>query len=108
MKKCDWEIIAPSNYNIFLNFTRFDLEGTKPHFECSYDFLKIYSKFNDNRLKRIGNFCGSELPGVINSSKNKMRIEFRSDDTIQHTGFKADILIGKFIYNFFLIISIKY
>lgn len=97
MKRCDWEIIAPKNHNIFLNFTHFDLEGTRPHFECSYDYLKIYSKFNDNRLKRIGNFCGSDLPVSISSSKNKMRVEFRSDDTIQNTGFKAEILIGRYL-----------
>lgn len=91
LKNCVWEIVAPSKYNVFLNFSYFDLEGDI----CSYDYLAIYSKFEDNRLKRIGTFCGSDIPPVIKSERNILRLEFKSDKSIQKTGFSADFFTGK-------------
>ncbi|KAH8307680.1 hypothetical protein KR044_008973, partial [Drosophila immigrans] len=93
-KQCVWEIVAPPNHAVFLNFTAFDLEGTKLQYtKCSYDFLIIYSKLRDSRLKKIGIYCGSELPPIINSEQNILRLEFYSDRTVQRTGFVAQFIV---------------
>ncbi|XP_036324703.1 dorsal-ventral patterning protein tolloid [Rhagoletis pomonella] len=93
-KECVWEIVAPPSHAVFLNFTHFDLEGTKYQYtECNYDYLLAYSKLRDSRLKKIGIYCGRELPPVLKSEHNILRLEFFSDKSIQHTGFSAKILI---------------
>ncbi|XP_037956128.1 dorsal-ventral patterning protein tolloid [Teleopsis dalmanni] len=93
-KECIWEVVAPANHAVFLNFTHFDLEGSKYQYsECNYDYLVAYSKLHDNRLKKIGIFCGHELPPILNSEQNILRLEFYSDKSLQHTGFEAKISI---------------
>lgn len=89
-KDCVWEIIAPPQYRITLNFTHFDLEGN--HFyqqECDYDSLTVYSKMSEDNLRKHETLCGSRLPNLITSEGNAFRIEFRSDNTIQKSGFAA-------------------
>lgn len=96
-KECVWEIVAPPNHAVFLNFTDFDLEGTKFQYtECNYDYLVVYSKLRDNRLKKIGVYCGHEKPPLINSEQSILRLEFYSDKSVQHMGFKAKFEIGKY------------
>lgn len=95
-KECVWEVVAPAHHAVFLNFTHFDLEGTKLQYtKCSYDYLIIYSKMRDNRLKKIGIFCGNELPPIVNSEQNILRLEFYSDRSIQRSGFVAQFTIGR-------------
>uniref|UniRef100_A0A1B0A8T7 Metalloendopeptidase n=1 Tax=Glossina pallidipes TaxID=7398 RepID=A0A1B0A8T7_GLOPL len=90
LKDCIWEIIAPPKHKISLNFTHFDLEGAAHHqSDCGYDKVTIYSKLSENRLKRIGTFCGSSMPPAATSEGNALRIEFHSDKSIQSTGFAA-------------------
>ena len=98
-KECIWEVVAPANYAVFLNFSHFDLEGTNKYQykECNYDYLVIYSKLRDNRLKKLGVYCGHEIPPLINSEQNILRLEFYSDKSVQHTGFEASFQIGKFL-----------
>lgn len=87
-KDCTWEIVAPEQYRITLNFTHFDLEGNHFHQqECDYDSLTVYSKLEDNNLKKHGIFCGERMPPLVTSEGNIMRIEFRSDNTVQKSGF---------------------
>lgn len=89
-KDCTWEIVAPEQYRITLNFTHFDLEGNHFHQqECDYDSLTVYSKLEDNNLKKHGIFCGERVPPLVTSEGNIMRIEFRSDNTVQKSGFAA-------------------
>lgn len=89
-KDCTWEIVAPEQYRITLNFTHFDLEGNHFHQqECDYDSLTVYSKLEDNNMKKHGIFCGERMPSLVTSEGNIMRIEFRSDNTVQKSGFAA-------------------
>ncbi|KAH8271408.1 hypothetical protein KR018_009102, partial [Drosophila ironensis] len=93
-KQCVWEVVAPPNHAVFLNFTHFDLEGTRFQYtKCNYDYLVIYSKLRDNRLKKIGIYCGNNLPPVVNSEQSVLRLEFYSDRTVQRTGFVAKFVI---------------
>ncbi|XP_032593172.1 dorsal-ventral patterning protein tolloid [Drosophila grimshawi] len=95
-KECVWEVVAAAHHAVFLNFSHFDLEGTKLQYtKCSYDYLVIYSKMHDNRLKKIGIFCGNELPPIVNSEQNILRLEFHSDRTVQRTGFVAQFTIDE-------------
>lgn len=96
-KDCTWEIVAPEQYRITLNFTHFDLEGNHFHQqECDYDSLSVYSKLEDNMLKRHGVFCGERMPPLVTSEGNVMRIEFRSDNTVQKSGFAAVFFTGAY------------
>ncbi|XP_017142281.1 dorsal-ventral patterning protein tolloid isoform X1 [Drosophila miranda] len=90
LKECVWEIVAPPKHKISLNFTHFDLEGTAAQqSDCGYDSVTIYSKFTDNRVKRIGTYCGSAIPPTATSDSNALRVEFHSDKSIQRSGFAA-------------------
>lgn len=94
-KDCIWEIVAPEQYRITLNFTHFDLEGNNFHQqECDYDSLSVYSKLDEDNLKRHGIFCGQRLPPLITSEGNSLRIEFKSDNTVQKSGFAAVFFTG--------------
>lgn len=95
-KECVWEIIVPEQYRITINFTHFDLEGNNYHAqECDYDSLTVYSKLDEDNLKRHGIYCGSRQLELITSEGNAMRIEFKSDNTIQKSGFAAVFFTGK-------------
>lgn len=73
-----------------MNFTHFDLEGNNYIVsECDYDSLTIYSKMDEENLRRHGTFCGSREVPQITSERNGLRLEFRSDHTIQKSGFAA-------------------
>ncbi|XP_037806312.1 dorsal-ventral patterning protein tolloid [Lucilia sericata] len=90
LKDCIWEIIAQPKHKISLNFTHFDLEGATHHqSECGYDKVTIYSKMSENRLKKIGTYCGSSIPPTATSEGNALRVEFHSDKSIQRSGFAA-------------------
>ncbi|XP_017846556.1 dorsal-ventral patterning protein tolloid isoform X3 [Drosophila busckii] len=90
LKECIWEIIAPPKHKISLNFTHFDLEGTEhQQSDCGYDSVTIYSKLTENRLKRMGTYCGTSIPPTITSDSNALRVEFHSDKSIQRSGFAA-------------------
>ncbi|KAG7190872.1 hypothetical protein KM043_006933 [Ampulex compressa] len=89
-KNCIWEIIAPPQYRITLNFTHFDLEGNNVYQEeCEYDSLEVASKLGDDVLRKHGIFCGARLPPMITSEGNFMRVIFTSDNSVQKTGFAA-------------------
>ncbi|OAD59859.1 Tolloid-like protein 2 [Eufriesea mexicana] len=89
-KDCVWEIIAPPQYRITLNFTHFDLEGNNARQqECEYDSVEVSSKLGDDILRKHGIFCGTRLPSLITSEGNSLRVTFTSDNSIQKTGFAA-------------------
>ncbi|RZF44812.1 hypothetical protein LSTR_LSTR000764 [Laodelphax striatellus] len=89
-KNCVWEIIAPPQYKITLNFTHFDLEGNNVSSNsCEYDSVEVHSKMRSDVLRRHGVFCGSRLPPLVTSESNALRIEFSSDNSVQRTGFAA-------------------
>ncbi|VDD74489.1 unnamed protein product [Mesocestoides corti] len=85
-KNCIWKIVAAPKSTIFLNFTRFDLEGKNK--ACNYDFINVYSGPQHNQQK-IGTFCGNTLPAPITSHTNELNIEFYTDGSVQRTGFRA-------------------
>lgn len=67
---CKWELRASPNFSIFVNFSDFDLEE---NIRCAADALTV-----KDGVKRLGKFCGSQLPGPLLSESNKLEIEFNS------------------------------
>lgn len=91
MKECVWEIVALPQHKITLNFTHFDLEGNTFYqaSECEYDYVAVLSKSPDGTLHKHGSYCGYTVPAPITSEWNILRVVFKSDKTIQKTGFAA-------------------
>ncbi|XP_059819218.1 bone morphogenetic protein 1-like [Hypanus sabinus] len=90
-KNCVWQVVAPTQYRISLQFEFFEIEGNDV---CKYDFVEVRSGLSaDSKLH--GKFCGAEKPEVITSQYNNMRIEFKSDNTVSKKGFKAHFFSDK-------------
>ncbi|XP_041970874.1 tolloid-like protein 1 isoform X2 [Aricia agestis] len=92
-KNCLWEIVAPPQHRITLNFTHFDLEGSNTMYhqlqECEYDSVTVHSKLGADVLRRHGAFCGSVLPPPVTSDASVLRVQFTSDTSVHHSGFAA-------------------
>ncbi|XP_045532210.1 tolloid-like protein 1 [Pieris brassicae] len=90
-KNCLWEIVAPPQHRITLNFTHFDLEGSNNmyHQECEYDSVTVHSRLGADVLRRHGAFCGSILPPPVTSDGSVLRVQFTSDTSVHHSGFAA-------------------
>ncbi|XP_036384495.1 bone morphogenetic protein 1-like isoform X1 [Megalops cyprinoides] len=90
-KNCIWQLVAPTQYRITLQFDVFETEGNDV---CKYDYVEVRSGLSaDSRLH--GKFCGAERPEPITSQYNNMRIEFKSDNTVSKKGFKAQFFSDK-------------
>ncbi|KAE8590953.1 hypothetical protein XENTR_v10018256 [Xenopus tropicalis] len=90
-KNCVWQVVAPAQYRISLQFEVFELEGNDV---CKYDFLEIRSGLS-SESKLHGKFCGPEKPEVITSQGNTVRLEFKSDNTVSKRGFKVNFFSDK-------------
>ncbi|XP_038639207.1 tolloid-like protein 2 [Scyliorhinus canicula] len=90
-KNCVWQLVAPVQYRISLQFEAFELEGNDV---CKYDYVEVHSGLS-SESKLHGRFCGSETPGIITSQFNNMRIEFKSDNTVSKKGFKGHFFSDK-------------
>ncbi|XP_008536249.2 tolloid-like protein 1 isoform X1 [Equus przewalskii] len=90
-KNCVWQVVAPTQYRISVKFEFFELEGNEV---CKYDYVEIWSGLS-SESKLHGKFCGGEVPEVITSQFNNMRIEFKSDNTVSKKGFKAHFFSDK-------------
>lgn len=56
--------------------------------------MEVYSKLNQDELKRHGSFCGAQPPLMITSEGNSIRIVFTSDNSVQKTGFSLQFFTG--------------
>ncbi|XP_078063588.1 tolloid-like protein 2, partial [Mustelus asterias] len=90
-KNCVWQLVAPAQYRISLQFEAFELEGNDV---CKYDYVEVHSGLS-LESKLHGRFCGSEKPDIITSQFNNMRIEFKSDNTVSKKGFKGQFFSDK-------------
>uniref|UniRef100_A0A493SV27 Bone morphogenetic protein 1 n=1 Tax=Anas platyrhynchos platyrhynchos TaxID=8840 RepID=A0A493SV27_ANAPP len=85
-KNCIWQLVAPTQYRISLQFDFFETEGNDQ--ECTYDHLEVYNG-KDAKAPVLGRFCGAKEPEPIVSSGNKMFLKFVSDNSVQKKGFEA-------------------
>ncbi|XP_028390636.1 matrilin-2-like, partial [Dendronephthya gigantea] len=61
----------------------FLLEGGS---SCPYDYLDVYDG-NSMYAKKLGRFCGQQLPRKLVSSGSKLLIVFHTDSSVQKQGF---------------------
>ncbi|KAF4524800.1 hypothetical protein B566_EDAN010175 [Ephemera danica] len=84
--ECEWEIRVDVGYHIGLSFTqRFHLETSDG---CTKDFVEVFDYSSDSWVS-IGKVCGRNMPPSYNSTSNRMKILFRSDNQNNADGFKA-------------------
>ncbi|XP_038070215.1 transmembrane protease serine 7-like [Patiria miniata] len=82
--ECEWIITAAVGKVITLTFTSFDVEGDE--LSCRYDALLVYDGPNDTS-PLLGNYCGNQGPSPVTSSQHEMYLKFRSDGSIEKSGF---------------------
>ncbi|XP_077527556.1 uncharacterized protein LOC144138912 [Haemaphysalis longicornis] len=85
-KRCLYEIVAPSQHCINLNFTLFKLEDQS---ECTYDSVQINSTRHDGSVHQYGRACGNRAPNNITCEGKYLRLEFKSDGSVSYPGFTA-------------------
>ncbi|NWX82451.1 CUBN protein, partial [Nothoprocta pentlandii] len=85
LNRCSWLLEAPEGQTITLTFTAFHLES---HSLCKWDSLTILNGGSPGSPV-IGQYCGSQSPGTIQSGSNKLVVIFNSDHSVQGGGFYA-------------------
>ncbi|XP_059471095.1 cubilin-like [Neocloeon triangulifer] len=84
--ECNWEFVVEENYKVGLKFIkRFYIEASPG---CTKDYLEVFD-FVDGVWKSMGRLCGREFPTPFNSSSNRMKVLFRSDNSTTGDGFVA-------------------
>lgn len=91
--KCSWEIKARAGTVIQLTFHSFHLEPSN-HGRCWDDSVLISQQSQGSGWKkRIGTFCGSSIPAVIQSNYSSVYVDFESDSSGRYPGFHASYKI---------------
>ncbi|XP_053063508.1 deleted in malignant brain tumors 1 protein isoform X5 [Acinonyx jubatus] len=81
---CVWEIEVNPGYRINLGFNSLQLEVNS---NCNFDYVEISDgPLNSSNL--LGKICNGTRQ-IFTSSYNRMTVRFRSDISIQSTGFSA-------------------
>ena len=84
--ECIWEIRSDPGYHIGLIFNgRFFIEESD---NCTKDSVEVFD-FVDHEWISLGKRCGRDVPKPFNSTSDKMKIVFRSDNTSNADGFSA-------------------
>ena len=68
-----------------LTFTYFSLEA---HSQCSWDSLTIFNGASPGSPV-IGQYCGTNSPGTVQSGSSKMAVVFLGDHSVSKGGFVA-------------------
>ncbi|XP_046451773.1 cubilin-like isoform X2 [Daphnia pulex] len=91
-RNCTWTIAAPLGNRINLTFSHFDVEqhGSQDSsalapVNCMYDFVEVRQPNGT-----LGRFCGSSLPPELGSTQDKVMIQFMSDLSVAHNGFRLE------------------
>ncbi|XP_048481076.1 cubilin-like [Plutella xylostella] len=81
---CTWYLIAPPGQRIKLTWNRFEIEGTP---SCHSDYLELTEIDLDNTEHSMPKFCGSSAPPTMTTASNRLKINFRSDSSVESAGF---------------------
>ncbi|XP_048417522.2 cubilin isoform X2 [Stegostoma tigrinum] len=92
---CSWVITVDYHHCVLLDFADFDLEH---HQSCDSDYVAVYDGWNE-AAPMLGKLCGSLIPKRITSTHNVIYVRFRSNDSNEHKGFRAqfDQACGSYI-----------
>ncbi|XP_077342767.1 scavenger receptor cysteine-rich domain-containing protein DMBT1-like isoform X3 [Lithobates pipiens] len=83
---CVWKIETSRDYRVELTFTHFQLETSS---NCVYDWVKIYDGPPRNSTL-LAMLCYPPNIPFYRSSSNIISIEFKSDSSVQTSGFHAN------------------
>ncbi|KTF87440.1 hypothetical protein cypCar_00025640 [Cyprinus carpio] len=83
--RCTWLLEAPVGHTIILTFTYFEVEE---HNQCTWDSVTIFNGASPGSPV-IGQYCGHNSPGTIQSGSNKLVVLFLADHTVSRGGFTA-------------------
>nr|XP_061813041.1 ovochymase-2 [Nerophis lumbriciformis] len=89
-----WVIYAPQGHIVKLDFTDFDVEESNG---CLYDSLTILGEVQGT--EKIAVLCGHSIPPPVLSYHRVMVLDFTSDSSITHQGFKATIAFISYTEN---------
>ena len=57
-------------------------------YDCTYDYVELRDGlYGFSSL--LGRFCGRRPPSTVQSTGRAMWIAFRSDDSVEYSGFRA-------------------
>ncbi|XP_017289814.1 cubilin [Kryptolebias marmoratus] len=89
--ECMWNIAVPFGKKITFTFTHFDLEAKDFLTSKCYDNIMLYdiSGLTNALILKHGPFCGTNLPGGIQTKGNKLLIRFHTDLFTEAKGFRA-------------------
>ncbi|XP_029048305.2 cubilin isoform X2 [Osmia bicornis bicornis] len=91
--ECTWEITTENGYHIGLVFVdRFNLESSakcEKDYVQAFDWIKDDNKTSGETWKDLGKVCGRNTPSPFNSTGNRMKVVFHSNEAIQGDGFHA-------------------
>ncbi|XP_070543874.1 cubilin-like [Ptychodera flava] len=82
---CQWEIVVSIGKVVVLSFEFFELQWD---LLCFHDKVIVYDNVQ-NQLTAIHEFCGSETPPMVVSSRNRLNVEFKTDEFVSERGFLA-------------------
>ncbi|XP_026057290.1 cubilin-like [Carassius auratus] len=83
--RCAWFLEAPVGHTIILTFTYFEVEE---HSQCTWDSVTIFNGASPGSPV-IGQYCGHNSPGTIQSGSNRLVVLFLADHTVSRGGFTA-------------------
>uniref|UniRef100_A0A672RHK4 CUB domain-containing protein n=1 Tax=Sinocyclocheilus grahami TaxID=75366 RepID=A0A672RHK4_SINGR len=83
--RCTWLLEAPVGHTIILTFTYFEMEE---HSQCTWDSVTVFNGASPGSPV-IGQYCGHNSPGTIQSGSNKLVVLFLDDHTVSRGGFTA-------------------
>ncbi|KAK7892044.1 hypothetical protein WMY93_024007 [Mugilogobius chulae] len=81
-----WVIYAPQGHIIKLSLTDFELEESS---RCLYDSLAVFGDLEGT--EDIAVLCGISVPPPVISYHSVMVLQFTSDSSVTHRGFRAHI-----------------
>ncbi|XP_070567428.1 uncharacterized protein [Ptychodera flava] len=85
---CNWQLTSFTvEFVITLQFISFETEEDS-------DLVSVFDGADLTPSLRMALFSGSVLPNVVISSKNEMRVDFKSDDSVTMKGFNAHYWAG--------------
>ncbi|XP_046466404.1 cubilin [Neodiprion pinetum] len=90
---CTWTVKAPPGKAVLVRFESFDLESSR---RCRYDYVAIYNTSTIDEHSKPDVFCGtmSDVPLFKRSDTGSMIINFITDYSVHHKGFRAKIFFS--------------
>ncbi|XP_063226608.1 cubilin [Bacillus rossius redtenbacheri] len=94
---CLWNITATIGNKINMSFSHFELERPPLYSNqaCHYDYVEVKEGQGlDPPTKDIGRFCGNALPDPIASTLSTAYVYFKSDSSMQYSGFRIEWVLN--------------